>query len=119
MVTQDSVLKSSTNPALTEYLHLTFENVTKHFFTCDETPQPQGYGPGIYHCDVRSPSSSGQTLNLNFCQFDVSSFCVCLSYLFFQTPDPLEGDYLTIHPNPTGISKYYGPSLKAADVPPK
>ena len=95
--------------------------MTKDYFTCDETTPPKGYGPGIHHSDVRAPSSSGQTINLDFCQFDVSSFCVCLSYLsfVFQTPDPLEADYLTIHPNPTGISKYYGPSLNAADAPPK
>ena len=36
-----------------------------------------------------------------------------------QTPDPLVSDYLTIHPNPTGIPKYYGPSLHAAEAPPK
>ena len=45
---------------------------------------------------------------------------VYLIFLFvFQTPDPLEGDYLTISPNPTGISKYYGPSLKAQEAPHK
>ena len=36
-----------------------------------------------------------------------------------QIHSPLEGDYLTIHPNPTGKPKYYGTSLKEANAPPK
>eukprot|EP00090_Calanus_glacialis_P006447 TRINITY_DN15016_c0_g1_i2.p1 TRINITY_DN15016_c0_g1~~TRINITY_DN15016_c0_g1_i2.p1 ORF type:complete len:399 (+),score=88.21 TRINITY_DN15016_c0_g1_i2:3-1199(+) len=82
-----------------------YENDTKDYFTCDETPPQHGYGPDIHHCDVRSPSSNGQTLNLDFCQFDIHA--------------PLEGDYLTIHPNPTSIPKYYGDNLKASEAPPK
>ena len=49
-----------------------YENVKKDYFTCDNEPPPHGYGTGIDHCDVRSPSSNGQTINLDFCQFDVS-----------------------------------------------
>ena len=98
-----------------------YENDTKDYFTCDETPPQHGYGPDIHHCDVMSPSSNGQTLNLDFCQFDVSFYDIGFVDLIFvfQIHAPLEGDYLTIHPNPTSIPKYYGDNLKASEAPPK
>ena len=60
------------------------ENMTKDYFTCDETPPQQGYGPAIHHCDVRSSAARGQSLNLDFCQFDISSCNILFVYLIFK-----------------------------------
>ena len=88
------------------------------FYNCGNTPS-RGYGPGIHHCDVRA--TKGDSLNLDFCQFDVSFYDIGFVDLIFvfQIHAPLEGDYLTIHPNPTSIPKYYGDNLKASEAPPK
>ena len=89
-------------------------NPPVHFYNCNNTPS-RGYGPGIHHCDVRA--TKGDSLNLDFCQFDVSFFIIGFAFLIRMVQ--IEGDYLTIHPNPTGKPKYYGTSLKEANAPPK
>merc|ERR1711970_283736 len=75
----------------------------------DETymdPPPHTYGPAIHHCTVRAPAK-GRALEMEFYQFDLNA--------------PLEqnGDWVTIHPNPTSREKYYGVSLTQKTAPPR
>ena len=72
-------------------------------------------------CWVRIPSSF-RTLELEFFQLDVSNikFKPKQSCLYVQIHDPPEkdGDWLTIHPNPTQEDKYYGTDLHDKHAPP-
>jgi len=70
-------------------------------------PPPNGYGPAIHQCWVRSPSL-GRALELEFFQFDI------------HAPLKPTGDWLTIYPEPTSkpLAKYYGVNMDAPEAPP-
>merc|ERR1711872_9513 len=72
-----------------------------------EDPPKHGYGPALHYCTVRAPPRKGGALEMEFYQFDINA------------PPQADGDWITIHPNPTLMPKYYGVNLKEPEAPPR